>query len=52
MILKTLTLSMLTLVSLRFAIIAIWTSSNKATDRFVYSLVPTLTVWLMVLGVI
>ncbi|MDR7870343.1 MAG: hypothetical protein RIN55_05755 [Tissierellaceae bacterium] len=52
MLLKITTLIILSLVTLRFALIATWTSSNKATDSFVLSLVPTLTVWLMVMEVI
>ena len=52
MLFKVTTLIILTLITLRFALIATWTGSNKATDRFVYSLVPTVTVWLMILGVI
>lgn len=52
MLFKITTLIILTLATLRFALISMWTGSNKATDRFVYSLVPTLTVWLMMLEVI
>lgn len=52
MIFKITTLVILTLATLRFALIATWTNSNKATDRFIYSLVPTLTLYLMMLGVI
>lgn len=52
MLFKITTLIILTLVTLRFALIATWTNSNKATDRFVLSLVPTLTMWLMIMEVI
>lgn len=52
MLFKIMSLIILTLVTLRFAIIATWTGSSKATDRFVYSLIPTLTGWLIALGAI
>lgn len=52
MILKLAALTLLTITTLRFAIIATWTSSNKATDRFVLSLLPTVSMWLVVMEVI
>lgn len=52
MILKIATLIILTLVSLRYALISMITNSNKATDRFVFSLIPTLTLWLIMMRAI
>ena len=49
---KLISLFILTIATLRYAIIATITGSNKATDKFIFSLFPTVTMWLIVMGVI